>query len=26
VQRYTAAADQVRMARSAIDTVVAAFP
>jgi integrase len=26
VQRYTAAADQVRMARSAIDTVAAAFP
>ncbi len=26
VQRYTAAADQARMARSAIETVVAAFP
>lgn len=26
VQRYTAAADQARMARTAIDTVVAAFP
>lgn len=26
VQRYTAAADQARMARSAIDTMVAAFP
>jgi integrase len=26
VQRYTAAADQTRMARSAIDTVIAAFP
>jgi integrase len=26
VQRYTAAADQARMARSAMDTVIAAFP
>jgi integrase len=26
VQRYTAAADQARMARSAIDTVASAFP
>jgi len=26
VQRYTAAADQARMARSAMDTMVAAFP
>jgi hypothetical protein len=26
VQRYTAAADQKRMARTAIDTVISAFP
>ena len=26
VQRYTAAADQTRMARAAIETMVAAFP